>query len=77
MIKRVNAINETITKIDKNIREKEGFLALAHTRLGNRCQRPNMELISDQVERQLILEVSNIRAIIGKLQQTLCEVIEI
>ncbi|KAK0079866.1 hypothetical protein PV325_000712, partial [Microctonus aethiopoides] len=74
VIKRVNAINETITKIDKNIKEKEGFLALAHTRLGNRCQRPNIELISDQVERQLILEVSNIRSIIGKLQQTLCEV---
>ncbi|KAK0174941.1 hypothetical protein PV327_010644 [Microctonus hyperodae] len=73
VIKRVNAINETITKIDKNIREKEGFLALAHTRLGNRCQRPNMELTSDQVERQLTLEVSNIRVIIGKLQQTLCE----
>lgn len=67
-------MTQNITNLEKNIAEKEGFLALAHTRLGNRCHRPNLELTRDQVGRQLELEVSNLREVVAKLQQTLYEV---
>ncbi|CAG5108396.1 Similar to TEKT1: Tektin-1 (Homo sapiens) [Cotesia congregata] len=62
-----------ITRLEKNIAEKEGFLALAHTRLGNRCHRPNLELTRDQVEQKLVQEVYDIRQTVAKLQQTLNE----
>jgi tektin-1 len=34
----------TIGKLEKGLAEKEGYMALAHTRLGNRCQRIGAEL---------------------------------
>ncbi|XP_034949612.1 tektin-1 [Chelonus insularis] len=73
VIKRVNAMNQNITRLEKNIAEKEGFLALAHTRLGNRCHRPNLELTRDQVEKQLVMEVTNLQETVAKLQNTLYE----
>ena len=33
-----------ITRLEKAIAEKEGYMALAHTRLGHRAQRPAIEL---------------------------------
>lgn len=33
-----------ITRLEKAIADKEGFMALAHTRLGNRSQRKGIEL---------------------------------
>lgn len=54
--------------------EKEGFMALAHTRLGNRAQRPGMELCRDLVETSLVNEVRELRGNVAMLQQTLAEV---
>ncbi|KAH0567467.1 hypothetical protein KQX54_010251 [Cotesia glomerata] len=73
IIKQANAMTQNITRLEKNIAEKEGFLALAHTRLGNRCHRPNLELTRDQVEQKLVQEVYDIRQSVAKLQQTLNE----
>ncbi|PSN50247.1 Tektin-1 [Blattella germanica] len=39
-----NEMMRTITRLEKAIGEKEGFMALAHTRLGHRAQRPAIEL---------------------------------
>lgn len=67
-------MKDNITRIEKSIAEKEKFLALAHTRLGNRCQRPGLELTRDLVETNLVKEVYDLREIVSKLQATMFEV---
>ena len=67
-------MKDNITRIEKSIAEKENFLALAHTRLGNRCQRPGLELTRDLVETNLVKEVYDLREIVSKLQTTMFEV---
>lgn len=67
-------MTQNITKLKKTIAEKEGYMALAHTRLGNRAQRPGIELCRDLVESNLINEVRELRENVAKLQQTLVEV---
>lgn len=42
--RQANEMMRNITKLEKAIAEKEGFMALAHTRLGNRAQRNGIEL---------------------------------
>lgn len=69
-----NEMAKNITKLEKMIAEKEGFIALVHTRLGNRCQRPGLELTYDSVEKSLIKEISDLREVVSELQQTLFEV---
>lgn len=71
---KANEMARNITRLEKIIAEKEGFLALAHTRLGNRCQRPGLELTHDHVEESLTKEVSDLRECVAQLQQTLFEV---
>ncbi|XP_050577496.1 tektin-1 [Bombus affinis] len=66
-------MKSNITRIEKSIAEKESFLALAHTRLGNRCQRPGLELTRDLVEINLVKEVYDLREIVSKLQATIFE----
>lgn len=66
-------MKSNITRIEKSIAEKESFLALAHTRLGNRCQRPGLELTRDLVEINLVKEVYDLREIVSKLQTTIFE----
>ncbi|KAK9301060.1 hypothetical protein QLX08_006404 [Tetragonisca angustula] len=66
-------MKDNITRIEKSIAEKENFLALAHTRLGNRCQRPGLELTRDLVETNLVKEVYDLREIVSKLQTTMFE----
>lgn len=63
-----------IYKLEKAIAEKEGFMALAHTRLGNRAQRPGVELCRDLVETNLVNEVRELRENVNVLQQMLTEV---
>lgn len=72
-VRQVNEMSRTITRLEKSIAEKEGFMALAHTRLGNRCQRPGMELCRDLVESNLVNEVRELRDNCASLQHMLCE----
>lgn len=73
-MRQASEMTQNITQIEKSIAEKEGYMALAHTRLGNRCQRPGLELTRDLVETYLVKEVHELREIVKELQQTLCEV---
>lgn len=63
-----------ITRLKKSIAEKEGYMALAHTRLGNRAQRPGVELCRDLVETNLVNEVRELRENVARLQLMLAEV---
>ena len=74
IMRQANEMTMNITRLEKSIADKEGFMALAHTRLGNRCQRPGLELTRDLVETNLVREVYELRDMVAKLQQTLCEV---
>lgn len=69
-----NEMAKNVTNLEKLIAEKEGFIGLVHTRLGNRCQRPNLELTYDNVEKSLIKEISDLRDVVSELQRTLFEV---
>lgn len=67
-------MTRNITRLEKAIAEKEGFMALAHTRLGNRAQRPGIELCKDLVETSLVNEVGELRQNVATLQHMLAEV---
>lgn len=67
-------MTRNLTKLEKSIAEKEGFMALAHTRLGNRAQRPGMELCKDLVEINLSNEVRELRENVAVLQHMMAEV---
>lgn len=43
--RQANEMVKNITELEKAIAEKEGFMALAQTRLGRRASRPNAELV--------------------------------
>uniref|UniRef100_A0A1B6IBP4 Tektin n=1 Tax=Homalodisca liturata TaxID=320908 RepID=A0A1B6IBP4_9HEMI len=72
-VRQSNEMVREITRLEKAIADKEGFMALAHTRLGNRAQRRGVELCRDEVEIKLINEVEDIREAVTKLQQMLAE----
>ncbi|XP_011494657.1 PREDICTED: tektin-1 [Ceratosolen solmsi marchali] len=69
----LNKVTDKITELEIKISEKEKFIALTYTRLGNRCQRPNFERCYDLVEKSLINEVNDMRKVVAQLQQTLFE----
>ncbi|XP_078044988.1 tektin C [Augochlora pura] len=73
IMRQANEMTQNVTRIEKSIAEKECYLALAHTRLGNRCQRPGLELTRDMVETQLVKEVYELRDVVSKLQATMFE----
>lgn len=66
-----------ITHIKKSIADKEGYMALAHTRLSHRSQRPGIELTQDLVEANLVKEIHELRNVAANLQRMLCEVCDI
>lgn len=43
--RQINEMTRNITELEKAIAEKEGYMALAHTRLGKRAHRPQVELV--------------------------------
>ncbi|XP_028049591.2 tektin-1 [Monomorium pharaonis] len=73
IIKQVTAMSSNIMHIKKSIADKEGYMALAHTRLDHRCQRPGIELTQDLVEANLVKEIHELRNIAANLQRMLCE----
>jgi len=70
-------MSSNITHIKKSIGDKEGYMALAHTRLGHRCQRSGIELTQDLVEANLVKEIHELRNVAANLQQMLYEVCDI
>ncbi|XP_011633588.1 tektin-1 [Pogonomyrmex barbatus] len=73
IMKQVTTMSNNIIHIKKSIADKEGYMALAHTRLGHRCQRPEMELTQDLVEVNLVKEIHELRNVVANLQQMLYE----
>ncbi|XP_030759272.1 tektin-1 [Sitophilus oryzae] len=73
IMRRANELTRTITDLEKSLSEKEGYVALAHTRLGNRAQRPGMELCKDMVEISLVNEVGELRTNLARVQHMLAE----
>ncbi|XP_014261958.1 tektin-1 [Cimex lectularius] len=72
-VRQVNEMTMKLTSLKKALAEKEGFMALAHTRLGNRCQRVNFELCRDEAETYLVNEVHQLKDNVGKLQMMIEE----
>lgn len=66
-------MTRSVTDLEKAISDKEGYTALVHTRLGNRAQRPGMELCKDIVGHSLGKEVVELRNNVAILQQNLVE----
>lgn len=66
-------MTRNITKLEIALAEKEGYMALAHTRLGNRAQRPGVELCRDLVETNLVNETRELRDNCNILQQLIAE----
>lgn len=64
---------ENIRKIQQTIKNQEPYMALSHTRLGNRAHRRNVELVRDHVETQLAYEALQLRNSVARLQQLLAE----
>lgn len=60
-------------KLKTAIADKEAPLKLAHTRLDNRSQRPNVELCQDAAQYRLVEEVTIIGQSLDKLQQMLAQ----
>lgn len=43
--RQINEMTRNVTELEKAIADKEGYMALAHTRLGKRAHRPQVELV--------------------------------
>ncbi|XP_066146071.1 tektin-1 [Euwallacea fornicatus] len=73
IVRQSNEITRTVSNLEKSLAEKEGFVKLAHTRLGNRVHRPEMELCKDVVEIALVNEVAELRKNGAIMQRMLAE----
>ena len=62
-----------IAQLQAAIGAKQGPMMLAHTRLGLRSQRPNIELVRDPVQYGLIGEVGQIQESVDHLQASLAD----
>uniref|UniRef100_A0A3Q4BYF9 Tektin n=1 Tax=Mola mola TaxID=94237 RepID=A0A3Q4BYF9_MOLML len=62
-----------IESLKKAVRDKEGPLKVAQTRLEERTRRPNVELCRDNPHHRLVTEVREIEDTIQKLQERLVE----
>lgn len=74
--RQVNDMTRNITELEEAINEKEGFLALAQTRLSKRAHRPGVELVRDEVETRLVNEVVEIKQMVAQLQNMYSEVMK-
>ncbi|XP_014285174.1 tektin-1 [Halyomorpha halys] len=72
-VRQVNEMQQTIYNLQAALAQKEGFMGLAHTRLGNRCQRANAELCRDEAEIYLVNEVATIQKSVTELQKMMLD----
>ena len=61
-------MEDNIDRLTRAIADKEAPLMLAHTRLENRSERPNVELCRDPVQYKLVEETKTIEGSIAQLQ---------
>ncbi|KAK9503816.1 hypothetical protein O3M35_010294 [Rhynocoris fuscipes] len=72
-VRQIDEMKNNIINLEKALAEQESFLALAHTRLGNRGHRENTELCKDEVGGYLLDNVNNIKESVKRLQTLLSE----
>ncbi|XP_053688785.1 tektin-1 [Sabethes cyaneus] len=72
-VHQVNELTRNVTKLEKEIAEKEGYVALAQVRMANRAHRPGFELCKDNVYNSLKKEMAALRETIAKLDQMLVQ----
>lgn len=70
---KIVAMQKNIVNLQVALAEKEGFIGLAHTRLGKRAQRKGGELVRDSTGQALCYEVELLRQSVEQLQQSLFE----
>jgi len=68
VIGQIKEIEENISRMKKAIADKEAPMALAHTRLDTRTNRPNVELCRDPVQYRLIEEVGELENSLAQLR---------
>lgn len=71
---KVNDITRNITRLEKELADKEGFVALCQTRLANRAYRPGPELCKDNVHNTLSKELQTLKETVVNLNKMLAEV---
>lgn len=69
----VNEITRNITKLEKELADKEGYIALVQMRLANRAQRPGVEMCKDGVHDTLVKELNALNVTTQKLSQMLTD----
>ncbi|XP_055372964.1 tektin-1 [Condylostylus longicornis] len=72
-LKHIMEIQSNIQRLEKEISDKEGYLALCQMRLGNRAQRPGLEMTRDNVQESLFSELQALKATLGRLNNKLLE----
>ncbi|KAK1331525.1 hypothetical protein QTO34_009482 [Cnephaeus nilssonii] len=73
VMEEIAAQEKNIAFLEKAILDQEGPAKVAHTRLGTRTCRPNVELCRDMAQYRLIREVNEITHNIARLKETLAQ----
>ena len=71
--RQINEISRNVTRLEKEIDEKEGYVALVQVRLANRAQRPGIELCRDNAFLSLTKELATLKDTVAKLQHMLAQ----
>lgn len=71
----VNDLTRSITKLEKELAEKERYVALSQMRLGNRAQRIGIELCRDKAHDTLMRELMALKDTYQKLSHMIDQVI--
>ena len=74
MNKKVNDLTRNITKLEKELAEKERYVALSQMRLGNRAQRIGIELCKDKAQDTLMRELMALKDTYTKLSHMIDQV---
>lgn len=72
-VHQVNELTRNVTNLEKEIAEKEGYVALAQMRMANRAHRPGIELCKDNVYNSLKKELGALRETVAKLDKMLVQ----
>ena len=73
VLAQIQEMEDNVERLTKNIADKEAPMKLAHTRLENRSNRPNVELCRDKVQYRLVEEVSEINNSVANLSERLTQ----
>lgn len=72
-MKKIEDVQETITKLKKGIDDKEAYISLVHTRLLNRTRREGVELCRDELEIKLYDEVVELENSVKNLNKMMAD----